>query len=132
MKVIIAGGRDFQHYKLLKYKMIEILKNVTDEITIVSGGAEGADKLGETFAKEKGYKVKKFEADWDILATPGAIIKANNYGKLYNARAGTDRNSKMAKYADGLVAFWNGRSPGTKNMIEEAKKLNLKIRIIKY
>jgi hypothetical protein len=103
MKVIIAGGRDFQHYKLLKYKMIEILKNVTDEIIIIHGCAQGADKLAITFAKERGYKVKQFDADWDNINVKGAVIKTNNFGKPYNANAGPQRNEKMADNADALL-----------------------------
>jgi hypothetical protein len=132
MRVIIAGGRDFQHYKLMKYKMIEILKNITTPITIIQGGAEGADKLAITFAKERGYKMKQYDAEWDNLLAPGAIIKNNSFGKPYNAKAGIDRNEKMAKNADALVAFWDGKSPGTKSMIDIAERHKLKIRVIKY
>lgn len=132
MKIIIAGGRNFEHYILLKMKMNEILKNVQDEITIISGGAKGADLLGEKYAKEKGYKIKRIEADWDNINVAGAIIKTNNYGKSYNANAGPQRNEKMANISDALVAFWDGISPGTKNMIGLAKTKGLNVRIIKY
>ncbi len=117
MKVIIAGGRNFEHYNLLKLKCNEILKNVED-VQIVSGGSKGADLLGERYAKEKHYLVKRFEANWE------------REGKA----AGPIRNTEMAKYADCLIAFWDGKSPGTKNMIKEAKKyiLAAHIRIIKY
>ena len=55
-KVVIAGGRDFNDYKLLKEKMDWILSNKSSSnIVIVSGGAHGADLLGELYAKEKGY-----------------------------------------------------------------------------
>lgn len=132
MKIIVAGGRNFEHYALLKMKLNEILKNVSDEVTIISGGAKGADLLGEKYAKEKGYKIKKIEADWDNINVIGAIIKTNQFGKSYNANAGPQRNKKMADIADGLVAFWDGKSLGTKNMIDIATNMNLKVRIIKY
>ena len=38
----------------------------------------------------------------------------------------------MALFSDALIAFWDGKSTGTKNMIEEAKKLDLQVRIVKY
>jgi hypothetical protein len=132
MKVIIAGGRQFEHYILLKMKMNEVLKNTTGDITIISGGAKGADLLGEKYAKEKGYKIKRIEADWDNINVTGAIIKTNDFGKPYNAFAGIQRNQKMADIADGLVAFWDGKSTGTKSMIDIATKKGIKVRVIKY
>jgi hypothetical protein len=124
MRVIIAGGRDFNKYGLLKRKCNNILQN-REDIEIVSGkqktvdkdGNEyGADFLGEKYAKEKGYKVTPFPADW------------KNNGKA----AGFMRNEQMAEYADCLIAFWDGKSRGTADMIERAKSHGLKIRVIKY
>lgn len=114
IKVIIAGGRDFKDYDLLKEKLDYYLSNL-ENIIIVSGGASGADSLGERYAKEKGYSLVTFQADW------------NKYGKS----AGPIRNRQMANYADHLVAFWDGKSRGTLNMINTAKELALKIKIIK-
>lgn len=116
MKVIIAGGRDFQDYELLRYKCDFILGTIEDTIEIVSGGASGADFYGNKYAVEKGYEVKYFPADW------------SNLGKS----AGPIRNKQMAEYADMLIAFWDGNSKGTKNMIDLAKKYNLKTTVIQY
>lgn len=115
MKVIIAGSRNFNDYKKL-CKICDHLLQFQSEIEIVSGTAKGADRLGEQYAKERGYAIKQFPADW------------NNYGKA----AGPKRNQQMAEYADALVAFWDGKSRGTKNMIELANEANLKIRVFKY
>lgn len=115
MKVIIAGGREFNNYTKLTYHCDKILSN-KPQVEIVSGGAEGADRLGEDYAKSKGHSVTRFPADW------------NKHGKA----AGPIRNREMAEYADGLIAFWDGTSSGTANMIKEAQKRNLKIRIIRY
>lgn len=113
MKIIIAGSRNFDDYTLLEQFCDKILQNVKEEVEIVSGGAKGADRLGEKYATERGYSIKVFVADWA------------KYGKS----AGPIRNEQMAKYADGLIAFWDGKSRGTKNMIDLAKKYKLKIRI---
>lgn len=118
-RVIVAGGRDFKDYWFLEEKLDLILSNL-DEIEIISGGQVstdgkerwGADYFGELYANKRGYPVKKFLANWD------------KYGKA----AGPKRNKEMAEYATHLVAFPGGK--GTKNMIEEAKKMNLKIRIL--
>lgn len=48
-RVIIAGGRDFDDYQLLKATMDKLLCNITDEITVVCGQAKGADTLGEQY-----------------------------------------------------------------------------------
>ena len=114
MKVIIAGCRNFFDYELLKTKCDIYLSSVKQQVEIVSGTANGADKLGEKYASEKGYPVKQFPADWD------------KYGKS----AGYKRNEEMAKYADALIAFWDGKSKGTGHMIDLAKKHELGIRIV--
>ena len=115
MKVIIAGGRNFRDYDKLRESCDNILVN-QKEIEIVSGTAAGADTLGERYAQEKGYEVKKFPAQWD----------------LYGKSAGYKRNQQMAEYADGLIAFWDGKSRGTKHMIDIATNKGLKVRVIRY
>jgi len=74
MKVIIAGGRDFNNYELLKEKCDYYLKNIND-IEIVSGVACGADKLGEKYASDKNYSIKRFPADWDTLGRGAGHIR---------------------------------------------------------
>jgi len=115
MKVIIAGGRNFRDYDKLRESCDNILVN-QKEVEIVSGTAAGADTLGERYAQEKGYEVKKFPAQWD----------------LYGKSAGYKRNQQMAEYADGLIAFWDGNSKGTKHMIDIANKMGLKVRVVRY
>lgn len=132
MKVIIAGGREFLDYKTLCEKCDNILKNQSD-IEIVSGKAKGADSLGEKYAKERGYPVKEFPANWnDVKDKPQAEIRTTKSGKPYWVKAGHFRNEEMAKYGDALISFWDGKSTGTKNMIGLAKKYNLNLRIINY
>lgn len=115
MRVIIAGGRDFTDYTLLKYTCQKLLPN-KEVVEIVCGKARGADALGEKFAKEKDYHVKPFPANWD----------------LYGKSAGYKRNEQMAQYADWLIAFWDGKSKGTKHMIDLAESYYLKVFIISY
>lgn len=135
MRIIIAGGRKFQNYVLLKLSVDKFIREKEipkSSITIVGGEAPGADKLGKQYAKQRDYKYKGYPALWDDLQTKGAIIKTNNYGKLYNAMAGHDRNLKMAQNADWLIAFWDGQSPGTKSMIQIANEEGLGVTIIKF
>ena len=117
-KTIIAGGRDFMDYNLLKEKVNKILqeKKVTHKIVIISGCARGADTLGLRYATENAFDVEEYPANWD------------KYGK----KAGYMRNVEMAENADALIAFWDGKSKGTKHMIDIATERNLPIRIIIY
>lgn len=115
MRVIVAGGRDFDDYELLCKKLDYYLARYTN-VEIVSGCAKGADKLGERYAKERGYKIKRFPADW------------NFYGK----KGGFVRNEEMAEYADAAVIFWDGRSKGSQHMIDTSVSKCLLLRIVNY
>lgn len=133
MKVIIAGSRAFSDYELLKKKCDQILDGLEVEIEIVSGTAPGADRLGERYAHEKGYKLKRMPAQWDqYQGRPTEEIGFRKHGDMYWKRAGMVRNREMAEYADAAIIFWDGKSKGTKNMIYWADKLNLITSIINY
>lgn len=106
MRVIIAGGRDYHNYDTL---LDAIKESGFDITTVISGGASGVDALGEQYADNMCIPLNVYYADW----------KAN--GKA----AGPIRNRKMAENADALIALWDGKSPGTKNMIETATKKGL-------
>ena len=113
MKIIIAGGRDFDNYNMVEQTMKNLDLPVTE---IVCGCAPGADRLGEKWAINNGIKVTYFPADWD------------NYG----ISAGFIRNAEMAEYADYLVAFWDMKSSGTKHMIEAMKKCGKHGTVVPY
>lgn len=117
-KVIIAGGRDFVDLRLLTRVCNEILMPISGKksITVISGHAPGADRTGERYAQEKGFKIKRMPADW----------------KKYGKAAGPIRNREMAEQADALIAFWDGSSRGTAHMIESARVKNLNVNVISY
>lgn len=117
-RVIIAGTRTFTDYTLLQRECNRLLseKQRTHNIIVVSGTARGADTLGERYARERGFQLRRFPADWD------------KDGK----KAGMLRNYRMADNADALIAFWDGTSRGTANMIDIARKKNLPVRVIRY
>jgi len=116
-RIIIAGGRDFKDYDLLYKSVYKLVKehDLYNPI-IYTGDARGADKLGNKFAKKNKLELVKFPADWD------------KHGKS----AGFIRNAEMANDADYLVAFWDGKSKGTKHMIDTAKKKKIKTVVVKY
>jgi glycerophosphoryl diester phosphodiesterase len=108
MKVIIAGTRTITDYA----KVIEAIENSGFHLTeIVCGGASGVDALGKRYGEEFNILVKVFKADWD------------QYGRA----AGPKRNEEMAKYADGLVLVWDGKSRGSSNMLSLAHRYKLPV-----
>lgn len=117
-RVIIAGTRSFNDYELLRNSCNNLLseKQRTHTVVVISGTARGADQMGERYARERGFQLRRFPADWE------------QYGKS----AGHIRNAKMADNADALIAFWDGESKGTKNMIDNARRKGLAVRVIQY
>ena len=118
MKTIIAGGRNYYHNNKNYEYMLIAISNLPWTITeVVSGNAQGADMMGEKFAREHDLPLTIMEAEWDV------------HGKS----AGYLRNEEMAKYADACVCFWDGESKGTEHMINIAKEHDeLYLRIINY
>lgn len=116
MNIVIAGSRDFVDYPLLSKAVNRIINRFykDETITIVSGCARGADRMGEIFAENNHYDVIKKPAQWDI----------------YGRKAGYIRNTEMAKIGNVLIAFWDMKSPGTRNMITLANKYNLQVFVI--
>lgn len=103
MKAIIAGSRTITD----KWSLKTAVRLCGFEITeVVSGMARGVDSTGATWAKENGIPVKPFYA----------AFKRPDGGVNYNA--GRERNERMARYADVLIAVWDGESKGTKDMID--------------
>lgn len=109
MKVIIAGSRTITAFKLvetaIKYSAFDISE-------VISGCAKGVDSLGEVWAHRNKVPIKRFPADWS---------KPN---------AGHTRNLQMGRYAEALIAVWNGRSTGTEDMINTADMLGLKVFVL--
>lgn len=127
-KVIIAGGRDFNDYDLLMETATEflimanfpIMFDGNDLVEIVSGGARGADKLGERFAEDYGFDIKRFIPKWQ------------NPDGSTDRGAGIKRNHEMGNYANALIAYWDGKSSGTRDMINYARKKGLIVKVVYY
>lgn len=112
MRVIIAGSRTVTQDQVNEaFASCPWASSVT---CVVSGGARGADKCGETLAANLGIQVDIYQPEW------------SRYGK----QAGPVRNREMAKNAEGLIAVWDGLSRGTKNMIDLAKRAGLRVFVL--
>ncbi len=118
-RVIVCGGVDFTD-KDLCFSQLQRLLSYHENIEIVSGHARGADSLGEEYAKENNLKLTIFPAEW----------------KKYGRAAGPIRNRQMLQYAEEekpvVIAFWDGQSRGTKNMINQAEKVGAEVHIVRY
>ncbi len=122
MRLIIAGGRDFADRTLMEEKLKEFYNfgdcfdigkpNITE---IVHGCANGADKMGESIAIDWNIDYTPFPADWE----------------KYGDSAGPIRNEEMKQYGHLLIAFWDGNSTGTKDMIDRASKV-MPVNVVKY
>lgn len=113
MKVAIIGSREFNDFNLLEKKINELNINIS---LIVSGGAKGADILGERYAKKYGIETLIFIPDW----------------KQFGKKAGFIRNTDIIENSDIVIAFWNGESKGTLDSINKAIKLKKKVYKIIY
>lgn len=116
--VIIAGSRSFDNYSLFKEKCAQILseKIKTHNVIILAGTSHRTEYLIKMFSFEHNLFVVPFDTEW---------------GK-YGLDAGYKSNEKMIKIADALIAFWDGQSRFTEDLIKSAKNNGLKVKVITY
>lgn len=112
MRVIIAGSRHITDADLLEASVEDSDFDITE---VVSGGAKGVDRLGEDYARQEGISITRFPARWE----------------RHGRSAGPIRNGEMAEYADALIAIWDGNSSGTRNMLTQAYRADLKMYLLK-
>lgn len=117
-RVIVAGSREFD-----PDRVTESLAGVFDrrdiyprgrKAIVVSGGAKGPDTAGEDWAVAHGVDMRRYPTDW----------------ARYKKAAGLIRNQFMAWSASHLIAYWDGHSPGTRNMIETAQRDGLDVEVV--
>lgn len=110
MKAIIAGSRSLADTD--SRLVTAAIETVVDDCfqyrltEIVCGGAEGADRIGEQWGKDHNLPIRYFKPDWSLGRGAGIV-----------------RNKQMGKYADVLIALWDGKSKGTAQMIEYMRSL---------
>jgi len=114
MNIGVVGGRDFNDYNLLEQVLFSSVAPEGD--MIISGGAAGADKMAETFADENFIPKKIFPANW----------------KAFGLAGGSIRNADIVAQSDYIIAFWDGKSTGTKDTIDKAKSKGIEVLIIPY
>lgn len=118
-RMIVAGGRDYSNQNVVNYYIDRVRYTCNYRglnLVIVCGMATGADTLGRNYAISNGLEVLEFPANW------------NKYGKS----AGYLRNKEMASIADSAIVFWDGRSKGSKHMINIMHELGKPVVAISY
>lgn len=111
IRILVAGSRGYEDYEqfsdfMFHYvKVITLTTNPNEEPVFITGKARsGADDMIIRWCKENGYRWCEYPADWE------------KHGKA----AGMIRNRQMGLVATHLIVFWDGRSKGTRNMLEFA------------
>lgn len=113
MKLAIIGSRKFNNKVILN----KVLNEYVDKVNLViSGGAFGADFMGEEWAKENKIETSIFKPDWE------------KFGKS----AGFIRNQDIVKNSDEVVAFWDGKSKGTEHSIKLCERLKIPVKIVYF
>lgn len=113
MKVAVVGGRDFDSKDLL-YNTLDARGNID---LVVTGDAAGADALARRYATDRNIPLTVFRADWE------------QYGRA----AGPKRNTHIVtSEAEVIIAFWDGKSRGTKNSIQQARSVGKDVVIVNY
>ena len=106
MKVAIIGSRNLQIENLQNY----LPKDVT---TIISGGAKGIDSCARDYANSQHLQLIEFLPDY----------------ASFGRNAPLKRNITIIEQSDQVIAFWDGKSRGTKYVIDQCKKRNIPVEI---
>jgi len=114
MNLAVIGGRNFSDFELLSKEIDKLREKYTIE-KIISGGAIGADMLGEMYALDHNIPTLIFEPDW-------------SKGK----GAGIMRNKDIIDASNYVIAFWDGESKGTLNSIKRARSSHKPLIIVRY
>lgn len=118
LKLLIAGGRDYTDENTALNLIAELIekKTLPDEFEVVHGGARGADRIGHIVGLITEQQIHRFLPDWDNLGRSAGYV----------------RNAEMGKFADMLIAFWDGKSRGTAHMIQYMKSAGKPVIIVPY
>jgi len=117
-RIAIVGTRKWNRKDaaIVLEKLFDYIHSLPEDAVIITGGAPGIDSTAEMIAKDCCLEVKIFLPDWD----------------KHPRSAGMIRNAEILNDCDKVIAFWDGESPGTKGMIELARRRNLPLRVILF
>lgn len=115
-KILIAGSREYDNYEEAEAVLDALVKDHVGEcdIVILSGSCRGADMIGERYAEQHRFEIKRYPADW----------------KRYGRAAGSIRNEEMVRAADMVICFWDGESRGSRSLIKSVERLGKEISVV--
>ena len=132
MRIAIIGSRSFNDGGLMEEKCDKILSSVAPkDIHIFSGGASGADSLADKYSQDRSFMFTRIPARWNDVEGKSESEIGKSGEKRYWKAAGAVRNSQLLENVEAVIAFWDGKSTGTKDMIAKATKKGVKVRVIK-
>lgn len=107
MKIAVIGSRNLVADNIGEY----LPPNTTE---IISGGAKGIDSCAREYAHKNGIKLTEFLPEY----------------KIYGRFAPLKRNLQIIEYADEVIAFWDGKSKGTKYVIDHCENKDKPVKVI--
>jgi hypothetical protein len=122
MNIGVVGSRSFHDYDELKKILDSEIKHARlykpdRKVRIVSGGARGADTLARRYAySREDVEYTEHRPDW----------------KKYGRKAGIVRNFEVIKNSGRIIAFWNGKSKGTKHVITAARQIGKHVKVVRF
>ncbi len=117
LKLAVVGSRSFEDAELMRQWIETICRGVLPtDLEIISGGARGADKLAGEYAFQNRITYVEYPADWE------------RDGRA----AGMMRNTQIVGRATAVLAFWDGKSPGTADTINKAVLAKKPVTIIAF
>ena len=129
MRILVTGSREWADTQAILLELRAVAEGESD-VTLVHGGARGADQIAARWAENLGWTVEEHEANWDSCGPDcNDSHKRRRYtGELYCPRSGFVRNAEMVKLgADICVAFYKGASKGTDMCAALAEKAGIKV-----
>lgn len=133
-RIVVFGSRTYNNYHefsgFIKDMVFELGVDLKEILFITGKAWKGADNMIIQWCREHDVDWKEYPAKWNDLEVEGAVIKTSRQGKPYNAVAGHQRNQTMAEVSNLGWGFYDGQSPGTRDMIARCKRLSLETKVI--
>jgi hypothetical protein len=114
-RVLVTGSLSFNDYELLRATLDRLLAE-RGNVVVVTGGATGAEALGERYAQERGLGVTQLLADWARYGRGAKVI----------------RNTQLIEVADRAVFFWDGKNRGIAETIERAEAKGIPVEVVRF
>jgi len=111
LKLLVVGTRTFNDYNILSEELNKYY-NIEEIITGITGNT---DSMAVQYANEKSIKWKRY------------VIEKDSLGRTI----GYNRNKDMIESSDEIIIFWDGKSCGTKDLIEKAESMKRRYNLIK-